>query len=77
MAEFIPVHLILMPEPVSCGMDPYVLFSLAGTYRKTNEHAPAILVTRYGDLYKLTDGRHRLMASHMAGRKTIWAVIEE
>jgi hypothetical protein len=77
MAERIPIALILFPEPVSAGMDPYILMSLAGMYRKTNEDTTPIEVRKAGPFYRLTDGRHRVVASMIAGRKTIWALVEE
>lgn len=69
----IPLDRILYPEPVSGGLNPYVLMSLAYMYRSTNEHAPAVTVQREGDYMRLTDGRHRCIASMMAGRKLILA----
>lgn len=79
MAGVLPIELMTFPPPVTAGMDPYILMSLAGMYRKTNEHADPIEVifdpeTAY---YAIKDGRHRVVASMMAGRKTVLATIVE
>lgn len=69
---------LVLPEPVTAGMSPWVLFSLAAFYRGCNEHADPILVRHLtGDLYRVVDGRHRTVASIIAGRKTVLATIEE
>jgi hypothetical protein len=67
---------LIFPEPVSGGMNVLVLMSLAYMYRSTNEHAKAIIVKpdMYG-YYSITDGRHRVVASMIAGRKTIKAKV--
>lgn len=69
---------LTFPTPVSAGMNPFVLFSLAYAYRSGNEDVEPILVRPselYG-FYSITDGRHRAVASMIAGRKTVLAVIE-
>lgn len=77
MPEYVPVHLILLPVPVPAGMDPYILMTLAGLYRKTNEDTTPIEIVRAGNLYTLTDGRHRVIASIVAGRRTVLANVTE
>lgn len=68
---------MLFPEPVPAGMNPLVLMSLAYLYRGSNEDVEPILVHYEGDeLYSVSDGRHRAVASMIAGRKTVLAVIE-
>jgi hypothetical protein len=68
---------LLFPDPVAAGLNPFVLFSLAYLYRSSNDDADPITVTRErDDLYRIRDGRHRAMASMIAGRKTVLAVIE-
>lgn len=70
-----PIASILFPTPVSAGMNPYILMSLAYMYRATNEHAKPVELTVEGGYYRLKDGRHRVVASMMAGRKTILGVV--
>ncbi len=77
MPEHIPLNRILLPEPVSAGMDLYILLTLAGLFRKTNEDTTPIEVVRHGRVYQLTDGRHRVIASIIAGRKTVLANVRE
>lgn len=79
MLAHLRVDRLLFPEPVAAGMNPYVLFSLTHIYRSTNEDVEPIQVRTYGlgGLYTITDGRHRSVASMIAGRKTVLADIEE
>lgn len=77
MRTLVPLDRLLFPEPVTAGMNPFVLMSLAYLYRAGNEHTTPIRVTRCGDLYRITDGRHRAVASMIAGRKTVLAKIKE
>lgn len=73
----IPLDQVLYPEPVTAGLNPLVLMSLAYHYRAGNDHTPPITVTQHGDLYRITDGRHRAVASMIAGRKTILAKVRK
>lgn len=66
---------LLFPEPVTAGMNPFVLMSLAYLYRSGNEHVEPIEVTREGRYYRIREGRHRAVASMMAGRKVVLAEI--
>lgn len=78
MAERIPLGRILLPEHnVTAGANVYVLVSLAYMYRSTTEDAPPITVRPHGDLYRITDGRHRYMASVIAGRDGVLANVED
>lgn len=79
MAEpfHVPIRQILFRDPVAAGMDPYVLMALTKMFRCSNEDVEPILVRVTGDYYTLLDGRHRTVASMMAGRKTVLAEIEE
>lgn len=73
----VPLDRILMCEPVSAGMNVLVLFSLAHLYRSSNEHVEPIHIRHVSDgIYRITDGRHRAIASLIAGRKTVEAEIE-
>lgn len=73
----VPLERLLMTEPVVAGMNVLVLFSLAHFYRSSNEHtAPISIRPVIQDVYRITDGRHRALASLIAGRKTVLAEIE-
>src|SRR5215207_5679918 len=59
---------LLYPDPVPAGMNPFVLMSLAYLYRSSNEDAEPILVEYAANgLYEIKDGRHRAVASMIAG----------
>lgn len=66
---------LLFPEPVTAGMNPLVLMSLAHFYRAGNEHLQPIAVTVEGDYHRIADGRHRAVASMVAGRKVVLAEV--
>jgi hypothetical protein len=74
----IPLDLILFPEPVTAGMSLYELVAMARFYRNSNKHRKPITVRSVpnAEHFTLTDGRHRCVASMIAGRKTILAEIE-
>jgi hypothetical protein len=75
--RLIPINRLIFPEPVSAGMNPYVLMAMAYEYRATNEHRKPIKVRdERNGYYSLVDGRHRVVASMMAGRKTVLAKVE-
>lgn len=75
----VPITSLRFKDPIPAGMDPYVLMALVPLLRKTNEdHAP-ILVTPACPTCKdriVLDGRHRWVASVMAGRADILATEE-
>ena len=76
-SRLLRIDRLIFPEPVAGGMNPYVLMSLAHFYRATNEHAKPIKVRdERNGYYSITGGRHRVVASMMAGRKTIRAKVE-
>jgi ParB-like chromosome segregation protein Spo0J len=58
-------------------MNSLVIMSLAYMYRTGEGHAPPILVRKEGAHYRILDGRHRFMASLIAGRRRVLAVVEE
>jgi hypothetical protein len=76
MGKRIRVDRILLPPNVAAGMNPLVVMSLAYMYRSSNEDAPPITVTREGRNYRITDGRHRYLASVIAGRRRVLATVE-
>lgn len=73
MAEMVRLDRLLFPEPVSAGMNVLVVASFTLRYRGTNEHLDPIRLDREGDNFRIADGRHRVVASIMAGRKEILA----
>lgn len=73
----IRVDRILVPPNLPAGMNPLVVMSLTYLYRSTTEDAPPIVVRREGRNYRITDGRHRFMASVIAGRRRVLAVVED
>ena len=73
----IKLNKILVPTPVSAGMNPLVLMSLVYMYRSTTEDAEPIVLRKEGRYYRITDGRHRFMASVIAGRRRILAKVEK
>jgi hypothetical protein len=66
--------------PIAAGMNPYTLLGLVPLLRNTSQDHPPILVSRpcpeCGDRVVL-DGRHRWIASVMAGRSYVLAEEEE
>ena len=71
-------RLLLLPN-IPSGMNPLVLMSLVYMYRSTDHDAEPITVTptEYPGVYRIKDGRHRFMASVIAGRRRVLAVIEQ
>lgn len=70
----VPLDHLLFPEPVAAGMSPYVVLGLVPLYRNSNEHTTPIEVAREPSGYfRIVDGRHRAVASMMAGRKYVMA----
>lgn len=79
-AGYFYIRNILMPSTPTAGMNFLVLGSLAYLYRSTDEDADEPVLLKYEDnhnAYRITDGRHRVFASVIAGRKTVWAKVEE
>ena len=77
MAKRIRVDRLLVPPNLPAGMNVLVVMSLVYMYRSTTEDAPPITVRREGRNYRITDGRHRYMASVIAGRRRVLAYVEE
>lgn len=76
-ARRIPVSSLLMLDNIPAGMNPLVLMSLAYMFRSTTQDAAPILVRPEGDLYRVLDGRHRAVASVIAGRPDVPCILEE
>jgi hypothetical protein len=69
----VPLEDIRFPEPVAAGMNYLTLGSLAHMMRATNEDPPPVVVTKEpnGGGFRIVDGRHRVVAAMIAGRKDI------
>jgi hypothetical protein len=61
---------------VPAGMCPFTLLGLVRRLRDTAQDWDPVLVRRDGRLWELLDGRHRWMASVIAGRPDVLAVEE-
>lgn len=72
----VPLDRLLLKPNVSAGVSPWVLFSLAQMYRSTDGDAPPITVRPEGDHYRVLDGRHRYLASVIAGRVDVLCQLE-
>jgi len=72
----VPINLILFPEPVTAGMDLDTLVILSRLMRRSNEDPSPVVLRPERKFYTLTDGRHRVVAAMMAGRKDVLAEIE-
>lgn len=69
MAETrVPLELLLVGPPVPAGCNLLKIAAMAYEYRATSEDREPALVTREGEHYRITDGRHRYLASLIAGR---------
>jgi ParB-like chromosome segregation protein Spo0J len=67
---------LLFPHPTPRGMNPFVLMSLAHEMRQHRDPVgPPILVAQeLGGRFRIVNGRHRVVASMIAGRD--WIVAE-
>jgi hypothetical protein len=65
----IPLDRLVFLGNVPAGMDWSVIGLWVCKFRKTGEDGPPILVVPIGDtgLFRVTDGRHRTVASYIAG----------
>lgn len=76
MTLHVPLECLLFGTNVPAGMDWAVIGLWVCKFRKTAEPCdPPIQVTIAGeDLWRISDGRHRVVASLIAGRTHIAAV---
>jgi hypothetical protein len=73
----IPLQQLCVSANVTAGLNPLVVMSLAYAYRCSTGDVDPILVRRIGrDRYRVTDGRHRFVASLIAGRPDVLAELE-
>jgi hypothetical protein len=78
MTMRLPLSVLLLKDNVSVGASPFVLLSLAHMYRTTTHDADPIEVRDLGGGYwRILDGRHRFIASVVAGRHDILAEVED
>jgi hypothetical protein len=72
----LPVNRLRLKDPITAGMDPYILLGMVADLRKTARHLPPIDVddecSSCGTSTVL-DGRHRFFANVIAGRWTVKA----
>ena len=73
----IRIERLLMPRNVSAGANPLVVMSLAYAMRSTHFDPEPVLVRREGKYYRIEDGRHRFMASVIAGRHNLLCKIKD
>jgi len=69
----IPLEQLLVKQPVSAGMNLEVVSSLVPLYRGTTEDTTPIVVRREAAGWRVMDGRHRFIASLIAGRASVLA----
>lgn len=71
------IERVILPPNVPAGMNPLQLLHFAYTMRATNEDLEPIVVRALDKgIYGLVDGRHRFIASLIAGRPDVLAVEE-
>lgn len=72
----VPIDRLSFKDPITAGMDPFVLMALVPLLRKTAEdHAPIQVTPPCATCATRTvlDGRHRWVASVLAGRADVLA----
>lgn len=70
----LPVHEIRLAPVLPCGLAPLTLYAIAATLRNTHDPVDPVEVEQRGGQWHLVDGRHRLIASVIAGRADIRCV---
>lgn len=74
----VPIESLRLGPNVTAGMNVGVVMSLWHLLRSTTEDPPPVVVQRHvGGGWKLIDGRHRVCAAWMAGRRDVLAVEKE
>jgi hypothetical protein len=70
----VPLDRLLLKPNIPAGASVYVLASLVLLYRHTTDDAPPVEVRDLGGgLWRILDGRHRYLASVIAGRPDLLA----
>jgi hypothetical protein len=73
----IPLELLRLKPPVTAGLDPFTLLGCVPLLRKTSgDHDPILVDAQCPTCrsFRIQDGRHRYVASVMAGRHDIVAL---
>jgi hypothetical protein len=68
---------VIFPPNRSSGLDPFLLISMAHWLRATTQDSDPIKVKREGELYRVIDGRHRVVGALIAGRHDVLAELDE
>jgi mRNA-degrading endonuclease RelE of RelBE toxin-antitoxin system len=78
-ARHLRISRLVFADPVPAGWDEEKILWWRRRYRITNEDRKPIVVTRIPGtrFYRIRDGRHRVIASMGAGRRTVLAVVED
>jgi hypothetical protein len=73
----VPISRLVLKDNIPAGASVYVLASLVLLYRHTTDDAPPVEVCDLGNGYwRVLDGRHRYLASVIAGRPDLLAELE-
>lgn len=73
----IPLDRLLLKPNIPAGASIYVLGGLVLLYRNTTDDAPPAEVRDLGNGYwRVLDGRHRFLASVIAGRGDLLVAVE-
>jgi mRNA-degrading endonuclease RelE of RelBE toxin-antitoxin system len=78
-ARHLRIDRLVFAVPVPAGLDLERILRRRRRYRMSNEDRKPIVVTRIPGtrFYRVRDGRHRVIASMGAGRRTVLAVVED
>jgi hypothetical protein len=68
---------VVFQPNLSAGLDPFLLMSMAHWLRNTTKDSDPIKVRREGDLYRVLDGRYRVVGAIIAGRHDVLAELDE
>jgi hypothetical protein len=70
----VPISRLVLKDNIPAGASVYVLASLVLLYRHTTDDAPPVEVRDLGNgFWRVLDGRHRFLASVIAGRPDLLA----
>jgi hypothetical protein len=73
----VPLSRLLLKDNIPAGMNFMLLGAFAIRYRSSSEDLDPALIREAGDgLYRILDGRHRFVASLIAGRPDLLCALE-